>query len=725
MGKLAFPFTTPNISIRTKLIIIVLFLAVLPWFGFRYLWEIDGYLKLSQQQTLLGTSQAVATALHQRPELFSKLNKNNTFSDNDFYVYPIPRPIIFNGKIDDWATYRHKFKASKSNNLTYIAANAAPNQYQVNAFLATHTKHLFVAFDIKAPSLTYPPKNDFKPDASDHLLLSGVNSSGKLVRYLIAPATHGKINSYLLPDNPALMVPMIPAPELQGKWNKTTKGYLVELSFPSSVINDKFAYSSHFVDPMTPTSEQAIVSSNRTNSDLLGNLIIPSTDIEEIVQAMSYNDARIWVLNHNQQVLASSGDIHSKVQSWDLGIENNPYQDTWLIQFISPIYRLFSEPATTKFIDPHSNATSIDLPIISKALKGFSGSQTIITPDKKAEIIASASPIWNEGDVVGSVYVEQTTLGIRQLRNQAMRQLVNTVLTVMILASLSIVIFATGISNRLRKLKDQAELAIDDQGKVTTLDISSSSKDEIGDLSRSFSLMLQRLGQYNHYLENMSSRLSHELRTPVSVIRSSLEHVQLHVTDEQPQKYLHRAQEGLQRLNTILNSMTEATRLESTLLSESKQKVNLTQLIKGCVEGYRLVFPTYTIASEIAEEALFISGVDDFIAQLFDKLINNAIEFSSTEDPIHIQLFRDQKQAVLQVTNVGPYLPNNMADSIFESMISIRKNTDKAKPHLGLGLFIASLITQFHQGTISATNRDDVHGVIVKVSLPILDPYSA
>ena len=121
-------------------------------------------------------------------------------------------------------------------------------------------------------------------------------------------------------------------------------------------------------------------------------------------------------------------------------------------------------------------------------------------------------------------------------------------------------------------------------------ELTSTSKDEIGDLTRSFSQMLQRLGHYNHYLENMSSRLSHELRTPITVVRSSLEHVQLTAKDEQ-QKYIERAQNGLQRLHTILNNMTEASRLEATLKHEQLHLFDLSRCREGLFTGIPTRFP--------------------------------------------------------------------------------------------------------------------------------------
>ena len=100
--------------------------------------------------------------------------------------------------------------------------------------------------------------------------------------------------------------------------------------------------------------------------------------------------------------------------------------------------------------------------------------------------------------------------------------------------------------------------------------ITSSAGDEVGDLSRSFSRLLGRLAQHHGYLETMASRLSHELRTPIAVVRSSLENLQLDPLPEQSQAYIERANAGLTRLTRILSRMSEATRMEQALASTER-----------------------------------------------------------------------------------------------------------------------------------------------------------
>ena len=117
----------------------------------------------------------------------------------------------------------------------------------------------------------------------------------------------------------------------------------------------------------------------------------------------------------------------------------------------------------------------------------------------------------------------------------------------MFLVMFGLFFFASRISSRIRGLRNQAESIIDDSGRVQNTIVASQNSDEIGDLSRSFSNIVERLSQYTSYLENMSSRLSHELRTPVTVVRSSLENLDMTGKNEESAIYIERAEEGIKQ----------------------------------------------------------------------------------------------------------------------------------------------------------------------------------
>jgi signal transduction histidine kinase len=104
--------------------------------------------------------------------------------------------------------------------------------------------------------------------------------------------------------------------------------------------------------------------------------------------------------------------------------------------------------------------------------------------------------------------------------------------------------------------------------------------------------------------------------------------------------------------------------------------------------------------------------------QLLDKVINNAVEFSD-DNKVTITLKQESTTLLLKVSNNGVHLPDAMLNSLFDSMVSIRSQSKQTQPHLGLGLYIARLICNFHHGKISAKNKFNPNGVTISISLPL------
>jgi signal transduction histidine kinase len=286
-------------------------------------------------------------------------------------------------------------------------------------------------------------------------------------------------------------------------------------------------------------------------------------------------------------------------------------------------------------------------------------------------------------------------------------------------------VFASRLSWRIRRLRDQVERAIDPQGRVQRGISGSTTNDEVGDLTRSFGDILDKQRQYTAYLEQVGKRLSHEIRTPVGVVRSSLDNLGLEPLPEGARVYIERADEGLHRLSTILSRMSEATRLEQTLAATERERFDLGPVVRGSVEGYRLANPGREIQLRSPEVALRVEGAPDLLAQLLDKLVENALSFAEPETPVEVILTRSGARAVIVVRNEGPPLPEEMQRRLFESMVSIRPAGTAATPHLGFGLYLVRLIAQFHGGEAVARNRDDGKGVVVSVTIPLLPAEEA
>ena len=432
-----------------------------------------------------------------------------------------------------------------------------------------------------------------------------------------------------------------------------------------------------------------------------------SGEMQLILQSLSRADSRIWIVDQNQRLLAIAGDLKRPSPPPEPG----PLE--FAVRLVRPVTNYLLEPPTQDFDDALPEQEIASGPVAASALQGVPSRRWRQSPDSRAVILAASYPVWDGEQVVAAVVAEETTNRIRSVYNRAMEQVVAVTLIAFALGALTLLLFASRLSTRLRRLRDEADAAIDSQGRVTRVIAGSSARDEIGDLSRSVSTMLARLAQYTNYLENMAGRLSHELRTPVAVVRSSLENLRLHPADADV--YVTRAEEGLKRLDTILTRMSEATRLEQLVRKEERERFDAREVVRGSAGGY--TFGKFEV--DVPDAPVWLLGAPDLYAQMLDKLAANAADFSTSDEPIRIRLEARGANAVLTVSNRGPRLPEAMAGKLFESMVSVRSSKSGAEPHLGLGLYIVRLIAEFHGGTAQAMDREDGSGVVVKVTTPL------
>lgn len=425
-----------------------------------------------------------------------------------------------------------------------------------------------------------------------------------------------------------------------------------------------------------------------------------------ILKSLARAESRIWIVDREQRLLALAGDL--KRAPIDASSTFSSLFLEWIL-----------ERPTNDFDDALSESEIVGGPVAVSALQGVAARRWRLSPDSKAVILSASHPVWDGEQIIAAVVAEETTNAIRSIYNRALEQLVATTLFAFGIGALTLLAFASRLSTRLRRLRDEAEAAIDSQGRVRGLVAGSRASDEIGDLSRSFSTALERLAQYNRYLESMAGRLSHELRTPIAVVRSSLENLKLQPLPEDAATCLARAGDGLRRLDTILTRMSEATRLEQLVREGERERFDAREVVRGCVAGYQALFQNRTFELETPAEPVWLNGSPDLYAQMLDKLAANAVDFASPGSLIGIRLFVRDNQAILTVSNAGPRLPESMQGKLFESMVSVRKGEGGAEPHLGLGLYIVRLVAQFHGGSAEALDREDGSGVVVRVRSPI------
>ena len=584
-----------KLNIRSKLLLVSMGLLVIPVVGYKYIQQMEEYLRHEQEKSLLENARVVAAVIQSYPDIFRSsevpeatdvTTHNDSAPKYHLYIRPLRSPVQIDGYADDWIYYRDRitvYSSVKTETTATPGQNTQPKQLSFRFQTGHYGRYLYALFQIKDPHIVYRLANDLSLTKNDYLQIALTDPKNRLHQYIIATHSPGRVSAYEIAsggkkrDTTATHL----EERIQAVWQETPVGYNIELQIPLSMLGEKLTFAVADVDdPVSRNTEFFLTTTERNQLDILSTISIPTPQIDEVLNRILRSSSRIWLLNNYAQVIASAGNLtHVLIEPDDV----EPFADISFKQVITGVVRLFYQlllpQPTQEFQDDLSNASTLNGEEIAAALKGSSATKWRQTPDARVNILTATYPVYADGSLVGAVAVEETSNSVLILQNKAIEILINVSILGFIIAMAILLSFATHLSIRIRRLRDNAEKAIGVDGRVTGVTMKSASGDEIGDLTRSFANMLDRLANYNRYLETMASKLSHEFRTPITVVKSSLENLEFGKLDEQNTAYVERAREGIERLNGILTRMSEATRLEQTLQQEQITEFDIESVV--------------------------------------------------------------------------------------------------------------------------------------------------
>jgi len=393
-----------------------------------------------------------------------------------------------------------------------------------------------------------------------------------------------------------------------------------------------------------------------------------------------------------------------------------PQLNTYLAHFLQPGLRLAVTTPAGRVLaraDALAQPTGLgtETPMLERLYRRF-----IDRPGERTPLIA-ASPIYDRDHAVEIGQLEVTRSPERwiRLRDRALTHMLNFTLATSAIVVGAILVFAAWLALRLARLRRASESALTGTALVTAFP-ETAARDELGDVARSFATLLARLQEYTSYLRTLAGKLAHEIRTPLTIVRSSLDNLESEEVPPAARTYLERARQGTERLNGILKAMGAATRVEEAIGSAERVSFDLVPVLASAVAAYRGAFPERQFGFDCAAGEVRMRGAPDLIVQLLDKLIDNAVDFSPTGSTITVRLLPEPHAALLEVDNAGAPLDPELAGRAFESLWQSRPGGD-TRPHFGLGLYIVRLIAEFHGGTASATNLPGGAGVRFRVRL--------
>ncbi|MFD1253718.1 Alkaline phosphatase synthesis sensor protein PhoR [Devosia equisanguinis] len=245
--------------------------------------------------------------------------------------------------------------------------------------------------------------------------------------------------------------------------------------------------------------------------------------------------------------------------------------------------------------------------------------------------------------------------------------------------------------------------------------------DEIGHLSYALRRMTDALYNRIEAIERFAADVAHELKNPLTSLRSAVETLPLAKKPEDRERLNAIIQHDVKRLDRLITDISSASRLDAELARESAEAVDVEKLAEAMVAIQRDVAAgrdvNVVMGKRLGKGSTTISGHESRLAQVFANLIDNAVSFSPPGGTVSVAVSTEGDSMQVTVTDEGPGITGDVT-RIFQRFYTDRPETESFGNHSGLGLSISKQIVDAHKGTIRAHNRTDRSGAVFTIVLP-------
>ncbi|MCZ7470676.1 MULTISPECIES: two-component system sensor histidine kinase ChvG [Rhizobium/Agrobacterium group] len=471
------------------------------------------------------------------------------------------------------------------------------------------------------------------------------------------------------------------------------------------------------------------------NDEDLSFPINPERVAPVLRRLISPTRTRARLFDADANLLLDSRHLYSRGQVLRFDLPPvTPETQTWGEWFTSMFNRMLQPSSLPQYKEAPGGDGSI-YPEVMNALTGVRGAVVRVT--EKGELIVSvAVPVQRfravlgvlllstqAGDIDKIVHAERLAI----MRVFGIATLVNIVLSLLL---------SSTIATPLRRLSAAAIRVR--RGARTREEIPdfSARQDEIGNLSIALREMTTALYDRIDAIESFAADVSHELKNPLTSLRSAVETLPRAKTEESKQRLTEIIFHDVRRLDRLISDISDASRLDAELARADASPLDLDVLMKGLVDISRQISTKKkSVAIDYvadrkagAKTSFVVNGHDLRLSQIVTNLIENARSFVSEESGrITVRLSRHKDRCLVQVEDNGPGIQAEDIDRIFERFYTDRPASEGFGQNSGLGLSISRQIAEAHGGSLRAENVVDKYGVIsgarFTLSLPAAETH--
>jgi two-component system, OmpR family, sensor histidine kinase ChvG len=354
--------------------------------------------------------------------------------------------------------------------------------------------------------------------------------------------------------------------------------------------------------------------------------------------------------------------------------------------------------------------------------KDYGKPYTFIQEGYNQFLLTTIKNVMLDGNNIGYLAISENANDVKT----AIDERKNFILRTAIFVGIVIFIFSF-VLNRyflkpIKNLVAYTKIIKEKSRKKTNIDELKSRNDELGTLSKSLDDMTYELQKRISHAENFSTDLVHEIRNPLTSLKSASEI--LHETDNQVErsKLINILDHDVQRIERLITDYSQMLKDEVALSKEKMKKIDLKLIAKSVVDDFNNIYEAkrgikIIMSEQESSEEYFINGIENRIEQIIANLLDNSISFSSDNKIVRVEISRDEKEKViLKVIDEGTGFKEKSTKKIFNRFYSNRP--DNFGEHSGLGLNIVKNLVDLHSATINASNNIAKKGANIEIVFP-------
>ncbi|HEV7291105.1 MAG TPA: sensor histidine kinase [Devosia sp.] len=439
---------------------------------------------------------------------------------------------------------------------------------------------------------------------------------------------------------------------------------------------------------------------------LLRNLITPTR-----TRARIYDQNGLLILD-SDNIYARGEVLRQRTDA--AAQESSPLWDWWnaIISWVPgenfPRYQDYGADEGTRY------------PEVASALQAAPAD--FVRVDEHNQLVVSvAVPVQRQRAIVGAILLSTAPGDIDSVVAQERWSILRIAMIAAVVQIALSLLLAGTIAGPMRRLSAAAERVQTAGNARAEIPDFSDRPDEIGHLSGALRRMTDALYNRIEAIERFAADVAHELKNPLTSLRSAVETLPLAKRAEDRERLNAIIQHDVKRLDRLITDISSASRLDAELARESAERVDVEKLAEAMVSIQSDIAAGRGIKVELVKRtgkgAAIVLGHEGRLAQVFANLIDNAVSFSPPEGTVAVAVATDTDVVTVTVSDQGRGITGDVS-RIFQRFYTDRPEADGFGNHSGLGLSISKQIVDAHKGTIRAHNRQDRSGAVFTIALP-------